>query len=155
MKTAWPYYLANKPVEPNTDLAVTDKYSGEVFAQVAIADTNAIDQGIAACVDAAESLAAMPPYERQAVLNHCVQRFSERFEELAMSLCLEAGKPIKDARGEVSRLIDTFRIAAEESVRMRGEVMNLEISPRAKGYRGMWKRVPIGRVLSFRHSTSL
>ena len=65
-------------------------------------------------------------------------------DELATSLCIEAGKPIKDARGEVSRLIDTFRIAAEESVRIDGEVMNLEISPRAKGYRGMFQRVPIG-----------
>jgi len=86
----------------------------------------------------------MAPYERQNVLNHCVHRFEERAEELAMSLCIEAGKPIRDARGEVSRLIDTFRIAAEESVRMTGEVMNLEISPRARGYRGMFKRVPIG-----------
>lgn len=144
MKEAWPYYLANEPLLPNTDLVVTDKFTHETVARVAMADTAAIDQGIAACVKAAEPLARMPPYERQAVLNHCVQRFTERFEELAMSLCLEAGKPINDSRGEVGRLIDTFRIAAEESVRMRGEIMNLEISPRAKGYQGMWKRVPIG-----------
>ncbi|MDP5040441.1 MAG: aldehyde dehydrogenase family protein, partial [Paraglaciecola sp.] len=71
-------------------------------------------------------------------------RFEERFDELADALCIEAGKPIKDAKGEVTRLIDTFRIAAEESVRMHGEVMNLEITPRAKGYQGMYKRVPIG-----------
>jgi acyl-CoA reductase-like NAD-dependent aldehyde dehydrogenase len=78
------------------------------------------------------------------VLNHCVKRFQERSEELAGLLCLEAGKPIKDSRGEVSRLIDTFRVAAEESVRITGEVLNLEISPRAKGYRGMVQLVPIG-----------
>jgi len=47
---------------------------------------------------------------------------------------------------EVSRLIDTFRIGAEESVGMSGEVQNLEIAPRAKGYRGMFNRVPIGLV---------
>jgi acyl-CoA reductase-like NAD-dependent aldehyde dehydrogenase len=144
MKTEWPYYVANEPHAPNTQLEVTDKYTGEVAARVALADPAAIDQGIAGCVAAAEPLARMPAYERQAVLNHCVQRFTERSEELAMSLCIEAGKPIRDSRGEVGRLIDTFRIAAEESVRMRGEVMNLEISPRARGYRGMWKRVPIG-----------
>ena len=45
---------------------------------------------------------------------------------------------------KVTRLIDTFRIAAEESVRMTGEVQPLDISARAKGYQGMWKRVPIG-----------
>jgi hypothetical protein len=103
-----------------------------------------IDAGIAACVEAAEPMARMPAYERQAVLTHCVTRFTERFEELAYALCIEAGKPIRDSRGEVTRLIDTFRIAAEESVRMTGEVQPLDISPRAKGYQGIWKRVPIG-----------
>jgi len=61
-----------------------------------------------------------------------------------MILCTEAGKPIRDARGEVTRLADTFRIAAEESVRLYGEVMPLDVSPRARGYSGMWKRVPVG-----------
>ena len=144
MKKSWPYYLANEPQSPNADLEVTDKYSGEVATRVAMADTATIDAGIAAAVEATEPMRKMKPYERQAVLNHCVQRFTERSDELAMSLCIEAGKPIKDSRGEVSRLIDTFRIAAEESVRIKGEVMNLEISPRAAGYSGMWKRVPIG-----------
>jgi acyl-CoA reductase-like NAD-dependent aldehyde dehydrogenase len=78
------------------------------------------------------------------VLEHCVKRFGERFEEMAMALCIEAGKPIKDARGEVSRLIDTFKVAAEESVRIGGEIFNLEISQRAKGYHAYVKRVPIG-----------
>ncbi len=144
LQESYPYYLANKAEQPNTDLEVTDKYSGEVATRVAMADTAAIDRAIAAAVDATEPMRRMPPYERQAVLNHCVDRFTERAEELAESLCIEAGKPIKDSRGEVSRLIDTFRIAAEESVRLTGEVMNLEISPRAKGYRGMYQRVPIG-----------
>jgi acyl-CoA reductase-like NAD-dependent aldehyde dehydrogenase len=144
MKEQYPYYLANEACQPNTDLAVTDKFSGEVATRVALADADAIDEGIAWTVKAADEMARMPAYERQAVLQHCVERFTERSEELAQALCIEAGKPIKDSRGEVSRLSDTFRIAAEESVRMHGEVQELEISARARGYRGMWKRVPIG-----------
>ncbi len=144
LKATYPYYLANEAHTPNTDLKVTDKYTGEVATRVALADAKVIDQAIGAAVAAQEAMAAMPPYERQDVLNHCVARFTERFEEIAQALCIEAGKPIKDARGEVSRLIDTFRVGAEEAVRGGGEVMNLEIAPRAKGYRGMWKRVPIG-----------
>ena len=144
LKKTYPYYLANQPVFANQDLEVTDKFSGEVATRVALADSKAIGAGIAAAVEAEGAMAAMPPYERQEVLNHCVARFKERFEELALALCIEAGKPIKDSRGEVTRLIDTFRVAAEESVRIGGEVMNLEISARAKGYRGMYKRVPIG-----------
>ena len=144
LKDAYPLYLNNKAVQSNTDLAVTDKYTGEVAFRVALADSKTIDAGIAGAVKAAEPMAQMASYERQNVLMHCVSRFKERFDELAYALCVEAGKPIKDSEGEVTRLIDTFRIAAEESVRMTGEVQSLDISPRAKGYQGMWKRVPIG-----------
>lgn len=140
----YPYYLANKAVFANEDLEVTDKYSGDVATRVALADGEVIDKAIAAADASQKALRKMAPYQRQEILNHCVKRFEERAEELAMALCIEAGKPIKDAHGEVTRLIDTFRIAAEESVRMNGEVINLEVTARAKGYSGMTKRVPIG-----------
>lgn len=144
LQESYPFYLANKPEQPNTDLNVYDKYTGEVATKVAMAFPEHIDQAIAAAVKSQPALNAMPAYERQAILHHCVQRFAERSEELAEALCIEAGKPIKDSRGEVTRLIDTFRLASERSVRFNGEVQNLEISARAKGYRGMFQRVPIG-----------
>lgn len=144
LKDTYPLYLANEAQQPNCDLEVTDKFTGEVAFRVAQADAATINAGIAAAVEAAEPCARMASYERQAVLQHCVDRFKERFDELAYALCVEAGKPIKDSEGEVSRLIDTFRIAAEESVRMTGEVQPLDISPRAHGYQGIWKRVPVG-----------
>lgn len=144
LQPTYPYYLANRPEQPNSDLAVTDKYTGQIAARVAQADAAAIDRGIDAAVKAAEPMARLAPYERQAVLEHCVLRFRERQDELAYSLCVEAGKPIRDSRGEVARLIDTFAYAAAESVRIGGEVLNLEISARARGYAGMTKRVPIG-----------
>ena len=142
--TDYPYYLANEACSPNTDLIVTDKYSGDVYARVAMADPHAIDRAIAAAVEAAEPMRQLAPYQRKAVLEHCIRRFEERSEELALSLCAEAGKPIRDARGEVTRLIETFRIAAEESVRIGGEVIPLEISARVAGYSGMTRRVPVG-----------
>ena len=148
LEKSYPYYLANKPVNANTDLEVTDKYSGEVVTRVAMADAGAIEEAFDKADAAREAMQALPAYHRQEVLNHCVKRFTERQDELAMALCVEAGKPIKDSRGEAGRLIDTFRVAAEEAVRINGEVLNMEISERARGYEGMWKRVPIG-VCSF------
>jgi acyl-CoA reductase-like NAD-dependent aldehyde dehydrogenase len=144
LRATYPYWLANEAVAPNADLEVRDKYSGDVAARVAMADRGAIDAAIAAAVGAAEPMRAMAAYQRQAVLQHCVRRFEERFDDLAMSLCIEAGKPIRDSRGEVTRLIDTFRIAAEEAPRIYGEVLPMDVSPRARGYTGMWKRVPVG-----------
>lgn len=144
LRDQYPLYVANRAEQPNADLVVTDKFTGQPATRVAMADAATIDRAIAAAVAATEPMARMASYERQAVLNHCVKRFTERADELAQALCIEAGKPIRDSRGEVSRLIDTFRIAAEESVRMTGEVQPLDIAPRARGYQGMWKRVPIG-----------
>ena len=140
----YPLYVANRPESPNAELEVTDKYSGQVATRVAMADHAAIERAVAAAHAASKPMAALAAYERQVVLEHCARRLSERAEELAQALCIEAGKPIRDARGEVTRLIDTFRIAAGESLRLIGEILPLDISPRARGYSGMWKRVPIG-----------
>ena len=144
MLDKYPYYLANEAVYANEDLVVYDKYSGDVATKTALANPDTLHQAITAACEAATPMARMPAYERQAVLNHCVKRFTERFDELADALCIEAGKPIKDAKGEVTRLIDTFRIAAEESTRQTGTVIPMDITARAKDYQGMSKRVPIG-----------
>ena len=144
LQATYPYFLAGEPRESNADLAVTDKYTGEEATRVALADAAAVEEAIRAAQGAAGPMRAFSPHRRREVLSHCAQRFRQRRDELAMALCVEAGKPIKDSRGEVTRLIDTFRIAAEESVRIGGEVLNLEISGRGEGYRGMDKRVPIG-----------
>jgi acyl-CoA reductase-like NAD-dependent aldehyde dehydrogenase len=144
LKKSYPLYIAGRAETPNLDLAVTNKFNGDVATHVPLADTAMIDRAIAAAVSATAPMAAMPSHKREAVLLHCVRRFEERRDELAHALCIEAGKPIKDSRGEVTRLIDTFKVAAGEATRMMGEVMPMDISARAEGYRGMWKRVPIG-----------
>jgi len=144
LKSRYPYYLANTAVQANTDLEVRDKYSGKIAARVAMADAAAVDAAIAAAAKAAAPMAAMKPYQRREVLEHCVASMRKRKDDLAYALCVEAGKPIKDSQGEAERLIDTFRIAADESTRLDGEIVNLEISERTKGYRGFVKRVPLG-----------
>ena len=144
LRTTYPYYLANEPVAANDDLAVVDKYTGEVATRIALADPAAIDRGIAASVEAFDEFRRWPAWRRKDVLLHVVQRMTERHEEFSRALAVEAGKPLKDARGEVTRGIDTFTLAAEESTRMYGEVQPLDISQRADGYESLWKRVPIG-----------
>jgi acyl-CoA reductase-like NAD-dependent aldehyde dehydrogenase len=139
LRDQYPYYLANKPVQANTDLVVNNKYTGEPACRVSLADTSTIDTAIGAAVDAFEHTRKMPAHRRQAVLSHVVHRVAKRHEELAQVLCIEAGKPIRDARGEVTRLIDTFRVASEESVRIGGEHMPLD----AQGRAGDRRRLPV------------
>jgi acyl-CoA reductase-like NAD-dependent aldehyde dehydrogenase len=144
LQDRYPCYLANRPVFTGRELKVTDKYRGAVATRVALADEATIEAAIAAAVAAEGPMRKLPPWKRQAVLEHCVARFRERAEELAVALCIEAGKPIKDSRGEVTRLIDTFKIAAEEAVRGEGEIMDLGRTPRTENYLAFTKRVPVG-----------
>jgi acyl-CoA reductase-like NAD-dependent aldehyde dehydrogenase len=142
----YPYYLANKAQTSKEWMDVLDKYSGKLATRVAVPDAKAMESAIAAAVKATVPMREFKPWARQAVLQHCVERFKERRDELAYALCVEAGKPIKDSAGEVTRLIETFTIAAEESVRTNGETINLEIAKRLDGYHGYTKRVPLGPV---------
>jgi acyl-CoA reductase-like NAD-dependent aldehyde dehydrogenase len=144
LQARYPYYLAGRPQQPNADLEVTNKYTGERASRVALANAKALDQAIAAASAAVGPMRRLAAWQRKAVLSHLATRCRDRAEELAQQLTIEAGKPIKYSRLEVSRLIDTVEIAAEEAVRIVGEVLPMDISERAAGYRGMWKRVPLG-----------
>lgn len=146
LKKNYPYYLANKAQTSKQTMDVLDKYSNKRVTRVAVPDAGAVEKAIAAAVKATVPMREFKPWARQAVLQHCANRFTERRDEFAYALCVEAGKPIKDAAGEVTRLIETFRIAAEESVRLNGETVNLEIAQRLDGYHGYTRRVPLGPV---------
>ncbi len=118
LQTRYPYYLANRAQQPNADLDVTNKFTGERASRVALADAKVLDQAIAAASAAARPMRQLAAWQRKAVLQHVASRCRDRAEELAQQLTIEAGKPIKYSRLEVSRLIDTVEIAAEESTRI-------------------------------------
>jgi acyl-CoA reductase-like NAD-dependent aldehyde dehydrogenase len=141
-----PLYLAGQPRLSSQLLAVHNKYSGQQLCRVCLADPELVERAIEAAVGATESMRRLPAHRRQRTLRHCADRFEERSDELAAVLCAEVGKPLRDARVEVERLVDTFRIAAEESVRIGGQVLPMDVHPRGEGYRGMWQRQPVGPV---------
>jgi len=141
-----PAWLAGRPHLSQQSIAVREKYSGEVVAHVATGTRSDFSEAIARAYSAREKAAAVPPDVRRDILSQCAARFEQDFESLSDLLCIEAGKPIRDARGEVTRLIDTFRLAAEEATRVTGEMLELQVSPRARGYRGMTRRFPVGVV---------
>ncbi|SIS69796.1 aldehyde dehydrogenase family protein [Neptunomonas antarctica] len=80
MLSSYPFYLANKPVHANKELAVLNKYSNEVATYVAIASTQDIDKAIGAADNAKHAIRALPAYKRQTILQHCITRFKKRFE---------------------------------------------------------------------------
>jgi acyl-CoA reductase-like NAD-dependent aldehyde dehydrogenase len=140
----FPLYLAGVPVHTGRTLRVVDKYTGDTYADVALAGPVELDAAIAAAVAAEGPLRRSKPFQRQAWLAAAARAFEARADELAAVLSAEAGKAERDARGEVQRLVETFRFASEEALRSYGEVLPLDVTRRTAGYRGMWKRVPLG-----------
>lgn len=140
----YPFYLANQRVAPNYDLIVHNKFDDHVVAQVAQADASHIEQAISAAVSAQAAMAQLTADQRAEILHACVAGLQQRADVLAELLCAEAGKTLQDARTEIKRCIETFRIAAEESTRIGGEYLPLNNSALTRHYRGFTQRVPIG-----------
>ena len=111
-------YVAGQAVQTGEWLEVKHKYNHELYARVALADANTLEQAIQSAVDAEAEMAALEPFQKQKILLHCVKRFNEIREELTEILIAEGGKPRKAAGAEVERLINTFQFAADAVTQM-------------------------------------
>ncbi len=127
-------------------MPVIDKYTGETFATVPVADGDAVDRAIAAAKTAFPIYSRLPAHKRHEILQKATLLFEARKEELADLIAREAGKPWKYAIGELTRSIETFRFSAEEAKRIHGETVPLDASVAGEGRIGFWMRVPVGVV---------
>jgi acyl-CoA reductase-like NAD-dependent aldehyde dehydrogenase len=107
---------------------------------------------IEAAIDAAsrafETTRHLPAYERRRVLSTVAEAITARREEFARTIAQEAGKPIKTARAEVERAVFTFSVAAEESTRISGEWLPLDLLPATTGRWAIVRRFPVGPIAS-------
>lgn len=126
---------------------VKSPYNGEAIAAVAQADEKAIKQAIAQAKETFENvMRKMPAHKRAEILLNTAKLLGEHHEDMARTIALEGGKPIKDARIEVSRSISTFTIAAEETLRLDGEQIAMDRQPGNEGRLGLVMREPIGVI---------
>ncbi len=126
---------------------VKSPYNGETVAVVAQADEAAIKGAIAQAKECFDTvMRKMPAYKRSEILANAAKLLGERHEEFARTIALEGGKPIKDARIEVSRAMMTFTIASEETLRLDGEQVPMDRQPGNEGRMGLIVREPIGVI---------
>lgn len=143
----FPLYIANKSAVSGQWLEVHNKYSGQVYAKVALAGATILEKAITSAVKAEKEMAALKPFQKQKILLHCVKRFNEMRDELTSLLIIEGGKPRTAAVAEVERLINTFQIAADAVTQIDdGRLIPLAVTQAASAYTGMIKHVPIGAV---------
>jgi acyl-CoA reductase-like NAD-dependent aldehyde dehydrogenase len=125
------------------------------------------DTGGAAAVEKALSTAYglfrnreawIPVPKRIEVLHKAADIMQKRFEELAMLIAREGGKPLLDARVEVARAIDGVKNCAELPRSHPGHVIPMNVNPASAGRMAFTQREPIGVVVAvsaFNHPLNL
>ncbi len=142
------FLLDGEWVKEGEPYDVRAPYDGRFLATVFRPRPQHIERAIEASVRAFEVTRKLPAYERQRILQTVAQSISDRREEFAHTLALEAAKPIKAARAEVERAIFTFSVAAEESARIHGEWLPLDLQASSAGRWAIVRRFPVGPILS-------
>lgn len=123
-------------------LDVSDPATGRVFARVATIGR----AGVRSAVD--QAAAAFPAWsrltgkDRGVLLDRVADALERRAEAVAHDIVRENGKPLAQARGEVTMSVDHLRWFAEEAKRVYGRV----VPPQIAGKRHVIVRQPIGVV---------
>lgn len=132
--------------QPSRCDEVHDPYRGEVTALAPRSSLADLDDALTAATAAKAQMAAMPGYERAALLRRVGALIVERAEDVAEVMARETGKVIKDAKAEIVRSQDTLMLSAEEAVRIEGEHVPLDASAMGAGKICFMLRFPVGVV---------
>ncbi|MGG3471046.1 aldehyde dehydrogenase family protein [Neobacillus pocheonensis] len=126
---------------------VRSPYNGEVVGSVDFATEEDLLLAIETAGQVFEkTMKKMPAHERSTILRKSADLLESKGGEFAQLLCQEAGKPIRDAQGEVGRAIQVLRFASEEAKRNDGELIKMDSAVGGEGRIGFAKRVPVGVV---------
>jgi acyl-CoA reductase-like NAD-dependent aldehyde dehydrogenase len=131
-------------VETGEWIDVRSPYSGDVVGRVAKAGADDTRRAITAAVEAMRE--PLPAHRRAEILVKVAGSLGRRHEEVAQTICAEAGKPLKTARVEASRAMSTYTMAAVQARTLAGDVVPMDASQAGEGKLAFTLRVPIGVV---------
>ena len=121
-------------------------FDGAVIAEVPETDVSELPAILSRAEAAARVMAALTRDERAAILFAASGKFLEAKEELARTVALEGGKPIREARAEVERAAATLWFSGEEAHRMSGEEIPMDAASGGKGRVAWTIRQPLGVI---------
>jgi len=100
---------------------ITNPATGEVIAQVALADTAEMDKAVAAAAAAQPAWAAVNPQRRGRVMMKMVDLLHRDMDKLAEALSREHGKTFPDAKGDVIRGLEVVEYCIGAAEMLKGE----------------------------------
>lgn len=145
-RTSYSFLIDGSWISEGDPVEIHSPYDHSVVGVTYRASRAQLEQAAQAAARAFQIIRKLPAHERQRILRTVADGIAGRKEEFARVIALEAGKPIKTARQEVDRATLTFSVAAEESTRIYGEYMPLDITASTTGRCGLLRRFPLGPV---------
>jgi acyl-CoA reductase-like NAD-dependent aldehyde dehydrogenase len=143
-----PGFVAGDWTKGTTQAERTGPYLRRVVSRAALAAPEDADEAVSYAAASAKAVAATTPAARAAVLTRAARLAAERRDDIATLIAAELGKPLKDGRGELDRVADTFAVCADEARRLGGELLPSAGYPRGAGTTAMTYRAPAGVALA-------
>ncbi|WP_051367237.1 aldehyde dehydrogenase family protein [Hamadaea tsunoensis] len=143
-----PSYIAGRWVTDGTWHDRQGPYLRRTVSRSVAASEQDIAAAVAYAPAAAKTMARLSPARRAEVLEAAALAASVRRDDIARLIALELGKPLKDGRGELDRVADTFLVCAAEARQIGGEVLPVAGFARGVGNTALTYRAPAGVALA-------
>ncbi len=145
MTDVTPMRIGADLVTTEESMAVLSPYDGHEVGRVPVGTEAHLDAAVAIAVIRRDG-EQLPAWQRAEILDRAAVRLAERHEEFAQRIAGEAAKPIRTARVEVTRAIDTFRFSAAAARTLTGETIPIDASVAGGNKIAFVSRVPVGVV---------
>ena len=140
-------------------LQVNQAHDGALIEELPLDNWDQVDTKIAlAYARFNERNDWLPAHRRQAILTTLAELVRNEQEEFALLIAREGGKPLQDARIEVTRAVNGIELAREEIAQLHGQQLPMDLSAAGEGRLAFTVKEPIGVVLAvsaFNHPLNL
>lgn len=139
-------FIGGQWKEGRSHQTLRSPHTGAVLAEVPLADREDVEEAISAAHQAAEAMRRLPAHRRADILRNVSAALRNGLEHAAEIISAEASKPLKAARAEVQRTIQTYEFAAEEARRITGHTVCMDAVPEGEGRTAYTTREPLGVI---------
>ena len=146
LQTASRNYIGGEWVDTPDHDVVRLPYDGTPVGEVPRAGLDVLEKAVAAARQGFGVMRELSNYERADLLLRIGDLIRRDLAEYTQIVCSETGKPIKEAKVEAERSLQTLIAAAHEARQLHGEVVPMEFSATGKGRMAITVREPLGVI---------
>jgi acyl-CoA reductase-like NAD-dependent aldehyde dehydrogenase len=139
-------WIGGRWVPAARHLPLVNPHSEETIARIGYASAEQAAQAIEAAHEAFLAFRKTPAHQRATLLYHVARLLEERKEEAARIIATEAAKPIRAARAEIERTMQTYLFSAEAARSLTGNTVPMDAAPRGEMHMAFTIRQPLGVI---------